>query len=372
MQVHKHPISPPDSSMSSQLTSFHYGAPGTGKKVYIQAALHADEVPGMLVAQFLRTELAALEAAGKIKGEVILVPAANPLGLAQAIHGAPFGRFDLTTGTNFNRAYKHVAEDLKASLAGSLGADADANVALIRAHARQSVANWKCATDAEALKKTLLGLAIDADIVLDLHCDNEAVLHIYAGTPLADAAAPLSAYMGAHALLLALEAGEEPFDEACSRLWWDLPAHFGPAFPIPPACLSVTVELRGEMDVNYDYAKADARALLNFLAHAGVLDFTPDPMPAPVCAATPLEGVEPIAAPHAGIVVFLKNLGDRVKAGEAVADLVDPVSGATTTLKATYDGVFFARTAHRHLLRGMAVGKIAGAVAFRAGKLLSQ
>ncbi len=358
--------------MSSQLTSFHYGAPGAGKKVYIQAALHADEVPGMLVAQFLRTELAALEAAGSIKGEIILVPAANPLGLAQAIHGAPFGRFDLSTGTNFNRAYKHVADDLKQSLAGSLGQDAAANVALIRAHARQSVASWTPATDAETLKKTLLGMAIDADIVLDLHCDNEAVLHIYAGTPLAQAAAPLSAYLGAHALLLALAAGEEPFDEACSRLWWDLPAHFGPAFPIPPACLSVTVELRGEMDVNYDYAKQDARALLNFLAHAGVLDIVPDPMPAPVCGPTPLEGVEPIAAPHAGIVVFRKALGERVQPGDIIADLVEPVSGATTELKATVEGVFFARTAHRHLLRGMAVGKIAGQVAFRAGKLLSQ
>lgn len=358
--------------MSSQLTSFHFGAAGTGKKVYIQAALHADEIPGMLVAQFLRTELAALEAAGKIKGEIVLVPSANPIGLAQAIHGAPFGRFDLTTGTNFNRAYKHVADDLKRSLDGKLSADAAANVVLVRAHARESVAAWQPATDAEALKKTLLGMAIDADIVLDLHCDNEAVIHIYAGTPLAEAAAPLSAYMGAHALLLALAAGEEPFDEACSRLWWDLPAHFGPAFPIPPACLSVTVELRGEMDVNYDYARRDARALLNFLAHAGVLDMLPDPMPAPLCGPTPLEGVEPIAAPHAGIVVFLKNLGDRVQPGETIADLVDPVSGATTALKATVAGVFFARTAHRHLLRGMAVGKIAGALAFRAGKLLSQ
>ena len=371
MQSHKHLISPPDSSMSSQLTSFHYGSPGTGKKVYIQAALHADEVPGMLVAQFLRAELDTLEAAGKITGEIILVPAANPIGLAQAIHGAPFGRFDLTTGTNFNRAYKHVAADLKQSLAGNLGADAAANVTLIREHARKSVANWKPATDAETLKKTLLGMAIDADIVLDLHCDNEAVLHIYAGTPLAEATAPLSAYMGAHALLLALEAGEEPFDEACSRLWWELSAHFGAAFPIPPACLSVTVELRGEMDVSYDYARQDARALLNFLAHAGVLDMTPDPMPVPVCTPTPLEGVEPIAAPHAGILVFRKNLGDKVLAGEAIADLIDPVSGMTTTLKASYDGVFFARTAHRHLLRGMAVGKLAGKIAFRAGKLLS-
>jgi hypothetical protein len=44
----------------------------------------------------------------------------------------------------------------------------------------------------------------------------------------------------AHAVLLALEAGEEPFDEACSRLWWDLAAHFGPGTPLPtwPACRS--------------------------------------------------------------------------------------------------------------------------------------
>jgi predicted deacylase len=372
MQAHRHQISTPESDANYQLASFHFGAPGQGKKVYIQAALHADEVPGMLVSQFLRTELGALEAHGKLLGEIILVPAANPLGLAQAIHGAPFGRFDLSTGTNFNRAYKHVAQDLKASLDGKLGPDAIANVALLRAHARESVANWQPATDAEALKKILLGLAIDADIVLDLHCDNEAVVHIYTGTPLADAVAPLAAIMGAHAVLLALEAGEEPFDEACSRLWWDLAAHFGPQYPIPPACLSSTVELRGEMDVSYELARQDARGLLQFLAHSGVIDLALEPLPAPRCQPTPLEGVEPVVAPHAGVLVFLKNLGERVEAGDAIADLIDPVSGKVSTLRATVSGVFFARTAHRHLLRGMAVGKIAGAKAFRAGKLLSQ
>ncbi|MES2898098.1 MAG: succinylglutamate desuccinylase/aspartoacylase family protein [Pseudomonadota bacterium] len=372
MQVKKHPVSPPDSSLSCQLSSFHYGAPGSGKKVYIQAALHADEVPGMLVAQFLRAELDALDAAGKIRGEVILVPAANPIGLGQAIIGAPFGRFDLTTGTNFNRAYKHVAQDLKASLHGKLGPDAAANVALVRAHALASVATWEPATDADMLKKTLLGMAIDADIVLDLHCDNEAVLHIYAGTPLAPAASRLSAYMGAHALLLALEAGGEPFDEACSRLWWDLASHFGPSHPIPPACMSVTVELRGEMDVDYQHARQDARGLLNYLAQEGVLDMPYDPLPSALCEATPLEGVEPLSAPHAGVLVFLRQLGERVEAGDAIADLIDPVSGKTTALRCTVPGVFFARTAHRHLLRGMAVGKIAGPLAFRAGQLLSQ
>src|SRR5471032_1801180 len=275
MQAHQHPISTEHASVAYQLSSFHFGVPAagsrSGKKVYIQAALHADEVPGMLVSQFLRRELLALEAAGKLHGEVILVPAANPIGLSQAIHGAPFGRFDLSTGINFNRAYRHVADELKATLAGKLGQDADTNVALIRSHARDAIAAWQPTTDAETLKKTLMTMAVDADIVLDLHCDNEAVLHIYTGTPLADAIAPLSAIMGAHAVLLALQAGGEPFDEACSRLWWDLDAHFAHRYPIPAACLSTTIELRGEMEVSYALAEQDAAGLIQFLTLNGVL-----------------------------------------------------------------------------------------------------
>lgn len=379
MQVQQHPLTGPHSSAAYQLTSFHYGRPGAGKKVYIQASLHADEVPGMLVAQFLRKELAALDAAGRIAGEVVLVPAANPIGLAQAIHGAAFGRFDLTTGINFNRSYKHVADDLKKSLDGLLGPDADANVRLIREHARASIAAWQPATDADALKKTLMTLAVDADIVLDLHCDNEAVLHMYAGTPLAEAAAPLAAILGAHALLLAYQAGGEPFDEACSRLWWDLERHFEGRYPIPAACLSTTVELRGEMEVSYALAEQDAAGLIQFLTLSGVLRAADADaaaaaavLPAPLCAATPLEGVEPLYAPHAGILVYTRELGARVAPGDAIADLIDPVSGDTTVIRAGVAGVFFARSAHRHVIRGMNVGKIAGAQAYRAGDLLSQ
>jgi predicted deacylase len=78
-----------------------------------------------------------------------------------------------------------------------------------------------------SLKKTLLGMAIDADIVLDLHCDNEAVLHLRTArrwpTP-----SRRWRRCSARTRLLAVQAGGEPFDEACSRLWWDLAAHFGP------------------------------------------------------------------------------------------------------------------------------------------------
>ncbi len=372
MHTQHHPVSLSGSSAAFELLSYHYGERGSGQKVYIQAGLHADEVPGMLVAQTLRTELAALEAAGQLKGEVVLVPAANPLGLAQAVQGTPLGRFDLATGINFNRGYLHVTPAVRQALAGQLGPDADANMRAARRAALAAVADWRVASDAEALKKTLLGLAIDADVVLDLHCDNEAVLHLYTGTPLATQCAPLAALLGARALLVAREAGDDPFDEACSRLWWELADTAAPGQPIPLACLAVTVELRGEMDVSFDYARQDARALLDFLAHRGVIDVSPPPLPAALCRATPLQGVQPLVAQHAGMVVFLKDLGAQVKAGEAVATLIAPATGERSEVHAGVDGVFFARTAHRHLLRGMQVGKIAGTSPNRTGKLLSQ
>jgi predicted deacylase len=372
MHAQTHPIAAETGVASYQLTSFHYGSAGSGKKAYIQAALHADEVPAMLVAHLLKRELDRLDGEGRIRGEIVLVPAANPIGLSQVVQGMPFGRFDLGTGTNFNRAFRHVAEELKGTLAGRLGGDAAANVATIRSAARAAIARWEPLDHTDLLKKTLLGMAIDADIVLDLHCDNEAVLHLYTGSMLAESVEPLAALLGARVLLLSDVSGGDPFDEACSRLWWDLAAHFGPQAPIPPACAAITVELRGEMDVRYADAGQDAQALLQYLAREGIIDMPLQRLPAPLCAPTPLAGVERLDAPQSGVLVFLKALGERVAAGEAVADIVNPVTGHTATMRASRDGLLFASTAHRHLLRGMHICKIAGDTPFRSGSLLSQ
>ncbi len=372
MHTHTHPLASEDCPAAYRLQSLHFGAAGSGRKAYIQASLHADEVPAMLVAQSLRRELERLEREGRVRGEVVLVPAANPIGLAQAIQGTPFGRFDLGSGANFNRAFEHLADSLQPLLAGRLGPDPAANVALVREEARRALARMETRSATEELKKVLLSLAIDADIVLDLHCDNEAVMHVYTGTPLADRMRPLAALLGARALLTARESGGYPFDEACSRLWWELAAHFGPDTPLPAACAAATIELRGERDVSYALADGDAHRILQFLAHEGLLDLPGVRIPAPLCEPTPLAGVEPLHAPHSGIVVFHRTLGSRVAAGEPVADIVNPVSGKATTLRAGTAGTLFASTAHRHLLRGMHVCKIAGNAAIRSGELLSQ
>ncbi|WP_342118734.1 succinylglutamate desuccinylase/aspartoacylase family protein [Pseudoduganella sp. OTU4001] len=370
MQTIRHPISASHGSVHSELTSYRFGQPG-GRKAYIQAALHADEVPAMLVAQSLRTRLQMLEQQGRVLGEVVLVPAANPLGLAQVINERPFGRFDLATGINYNRGYPALGAPLAQALAGQLGPDADANVRLVRARLRELVEAWPASSNVNQLKKTLLGMAIDADVVLDLHCDNEAALHIYASSHQVAELEPLARLMQASALLHSSVAGGDPFDEACFRPWSELAAQLGAQTPLPLACLAATIELRGEVQVDYATAANDAYAILRYLALQGILQLDESGLPPASCRPTPLEGTQRLDAPHAGMLVYLRALGDQVAAGDAIADLIDPTSGETTTLRASVDGVFFARLSHRYVIRGMNVGKIAGVQPFREGNLLS-
>jgi predicted deacylase len=370
MHTKRHPISAPHGSVHCELTSYRFGQPG-GPKAYIQAALHADEVPAMLVAQSLRTRLQLLEQQGRLRGEVVLVPAANPFGLAQVINERPFGRFDLATGVNFNRGYPQLGAQLAASLAGRLGPDPEANVRLVRGRLRELVAAWQPASDVHALKKILLAMAIDADIVLDLHCDNEAVLHVYASSAQVAELEPLARLLGAGALLHTGVAGGDPFDEACTRPWAELAAQAGPQAPLPLACVAATIELRGETRVDYATAALDADAILRYLSLRGIVTLDALPLPPASCRPTPLEGTQRLDAPHAGMLVYLRALGDRVAAGDAIADLIDPATGETTTLRAGVEGVFFARLSHRYVIRGMNVGKIAGVHPIREGNLLS-
>lgn len=354
-----------------QLRSLHFGDRASGRKAYLQASLHADEVPPMLVAQSLIQRLQALESAGQIHGEIVLVPLANPVGLSQELQGSALGRFDLATGVNFNRQFRHLVDEVARSVGPQLGADRIANTQVIRNVLGEQLSAWVPVTETEALKRQLQWLAHDADLVLDLHCDNQAVLHLYVGTPQLDAARPLAAHLGAQALLHTAVAGDEPFDETLARLWWELAARFEGRHPVDPlGCVGITVELRGETDVSQALADQDADALIAYLRLQGHVAGESPRLPA-ACEATPLEGVEPVTAPHAGIVVFAKAPGDWVMAGELVAEIVDPLTDERTPLHARASGRCFARTARRYASRGLRLAKIAGAEAWRRGKLLS-
>jgi predicted deacylase len=341
-----------------EITVLRFGAAGARPKAYLQAGLHADELPGMLVLRRLGELLAEAEAGGRLKGEVVLVPVANPIGLAQRTHGYLRGRYEANTSGNFNRGYADLAAPVADAVAGRMGRDAAANVAAIRGAMRAVLAAAEPGDEIGALRLALLGLACDADIVLDLHADNEALLHLYLGTPLWPDAADLAADLGARAVLLAEVSGGNPFDEACSGPWWALARRF-PEAAVPPACLAVTVELRSNNDVDATLAEDDARALLRFLVRRGLVAGDPGALPRPECEATRLDAMQQVRAPAAGIVVYRARLGDRVEAGATVAEIVDPLGGSLP-VEARTSGILFARHDQPFAWPGKVIGKIAG------------
>ena len=351
------------------LTVHRFGEAGARPQVYVQAALHADETPGMLVAHHLRERLTALEAEGRITGEIVLVPAANPIGLAQKVLGVPVGRFDLASGRNFNRGYPYLVPGVAERIAGRLTGQADANVAIIREALAAEVEAWDVSSSVDRLKATLLRLAVGADIVLDLHCDAEASMHLYTHTRTAEPFASLGALLGVNAFLVADVSGDDPFDEASSRPWPELASRF-PDHPIPVACEAATLEFRGEADVDHATARADAGALVDYMILRGVIAGPMPAVPAPLCGPTPLAASEPVVAPASGIIVFRAGIGERIEAGTIVAEIVDPTTGALTEVRTQAGGVVFARALVRFATQGQRIAKVAGTTAWRKGGLL--
>jgi len=367
----------PAPGVQRTLTVHHYGQPNARPKAYVQAALHADEIPGLLVTHHLLRGLETAQREGRIVGEVVVVPVANPIGLSQQLNGRLLGRFDFDGTGNFNRGFPDLTGLALEQVRGRLAADPAMNVALIRAALKAGLAEQHPVRETAVLKRILLGLALDADVVLDLHCDSEALLHLYAGQEQRDQAAVLGAELGAAAILLEDEPGGSPFDQACAGPWRRLREALAEEGPVPLACFATTVELRGQADVNDESAALDAAALLRFLQRRGVLAGDPGPLPERCCEPTPLDGVDVLTAPAAGVLVYRKALGEQVKAGEIVAELVDPLGErlavARTPVYAATAGLLLTRMTERLARPGQKFCKIAGREPLsyrRSGQLL--
>jgi hypothetical protein len=374
MRTETHPLLSPSLGTQRSITSFHFGPTGGSggwpRKVYIQASLHAGEIPGMLVAHLLRQQFADLEARGLLQAEIVLVPVANPIGLAQQLHYQPQGRFDLETGENFNRLYSEPSAQIIPQLAQQLSADVDANRSIIRQALRSAIASQAVNSELQSLRQTLHLLAVDADLVLDLHCDFAGPVHIYAHSEHWPLVEDLAAHLQCGASLLADEYGVMPFDEAIFLPWARIRAAL-PQFPVPFDSVAVTVELRGEGDVNYTLAGQDSQAIVRYLTGRGVIAAaTPVAVPPLPHPATPLQGSQTLIAPHAGVIVMRAELGSVVQLGDAIADVIDPISGSTTTLCAGTDGVFYVFARHPYVTRGATVAKIAGAAPLSKKNLL--
>lgn len=347
----------------TDLVFFRAGPAGAGRKVYIQAALHADEQPGIMVIHHLLPLLQKADADGALKASFVLFPMVNPLGMDQIhfqIHG---GRYDDRSGTNFNRKWPDLYPVVAKRLAQTLTDNGPENVRIVRQAIRDWLDSLDPATALQKLRHFVMTEAYDADYVLDLHCDQEALTHLFV-TP--DSMAELTAladWMGSAAQLTAADSGGGSFDEVWPTLWSRLRETF-PDKPIPFSARAATLEYRGSADVFDDLGADDAQNLFCFFQAEGLIDGTPPPAPRKAPAPTPLTATEIVRALAPGLLAYRVALGDTVKKGQPIADLIaldgPDAFTARTPIRAGTTGRVISRKLTKYVVPGDSIAKIVG------------
>lgn len=351
------PSSSPGTSRA--LVAHRFGRRGARPKAYLQAAIHADEPPGMLILHHLVRLLGAAAARGEIMGEVVVVPVANPIGLDQAVQGALLGRHDFRTAANYNRNWPDLTAGLAERVLDRLGADAAENAAIVRAAVAARIEEIRPASGVEALQLALLRLAHDADLAIDLHCDDEAEAYLMTPDAPRERALALAADTGVRWLMPSAELDGTYFDAALMLPWARLRAAAGPERPVPTGCYAAVFEMRGMAAVEDRQAAADAAGLFRHLRRLGAVAGEPGPVDGSGVTVVPTS--EELAAPVAGLVVYPGPLGQRVEPGDLVAEIVDPTcapDAARTELRAGRPGHVISRRLQRVVAPGDFVAMI--------------
>ena len=319
-----------------------YRFKGSSKKAptaYVQAALHAGELPGVVAIHALMPKLRAAEAEGRILGDITIVPAANPVGRAQYHFGEVQGRFHLGTRTNFNRDFP----------------------LLDRPDAGALPPAPKAATIDQRLKRRLVELSVGHDIVLDLHCDDEGVPYLYVPAQLWPAMQDCAAAMGVEAVILWEGQSGAAFEEAAIHPWLQLP----PEKAGLDRRVVTTVEYRGLRDVENAYAKSDAEGLYRLLATRGVIADGKAAKPRKFTGvAAPIGNVEMISMPRGGAILFHVAPGDRVRKGAKLATIVHTPGdeNGAIDIHAPQSGYILTRSSHRSGRAGDDIIKLVGGV----------
>jgi predicted deacylase len=303
--------------------AWRFEGDGSGPAVHVQAGVHADEIAGMLVLHLLMQRLQVAESEGRLKSQVTVVPQANPLGIGQFRQGRILGRFHDATGHNFNRGFD------------------------------QSAAMERPSTNVQEWQKSLVKLAASAQVMLDLHTDDEALPYLYVHRSFSSRGRELAAALKMDVAIVWDDGGDGSFEETIIAPWL--------RDGVAPRHMAATLELRGQGDVSDRFAEQDAEGLYAWLCSSGVID---EPL---TVADWPVEvkdmaQMETILAPQPGVLIFEKELGDFVEEGQRFARILgrpgDPSS--EVVLHAEQAGRMVTRYRDRLVSQGMVVAKFTG------------
>ncbi|NWF69086.1 MAG: succinylglutamate desuccinylase/aspartoacylase family protein [Chloroflexi bacterium] len=319
---------------------------GAGKNVYIQANIHGPEIAGIGAAHRL---IDLLRAEPALHGSITIVPSINPVGLDAKINGMQVGYADLneTVVGNFNRVYQLLvtektptdAEDIqRVGLEDFAAAHKNDDVPTITREfhgaLKRALADVRAKKGREGLRfgvklaLTVQELCADADYLIDLHTAGIAQYHIFAF----DEVLPSVPYFGIAPIIVLPDDFAGVLDEAFLLPWVRLrKALQKVGRDLPFSAFereAFTLELGSADKIDARRMDEDARRILNYLRHKGVLEGAATPYTARYYKAQQSNYAR-YNAPTGGLILWHKRPGDHVKTGEALCTILCAYNRAT-------------------------------------------
>jgi uncharacterized protein len=337
---------------------------------YIQANVHGAELQGnaAILALF---DLLEKEPP---RGSLILVPRANPIAANQQVGDYVAGVYDFASGLNFNRSYINLSGPSRGSSACYVDVDAfaavhrDATLAEIRdgfhealkaalGAVRESLGPWGMEARLE-FALAIQELAIEADVVLDLHTGDRAPRYLYAP----EGATAATRAFGIPFVLEVPPRFAGALDEASFVPWNDLTEAFRRLnrTDVRRFVDGFTVELGSMNAFSMAQGAEDAKRIASALRYYGVLDGEPDE-PAYRIVACSVGDYKSVYAPASGLVDATLSPGTPVRKGDLLARMVDPsrcsipprAQDAVVEVRAPEDGVVLLFHASASISKGM-------------------
>jgi len=256
---------------------------------YLQANVHGGELQGnaAILALFDLLEK------DPPRGSLVLVPRVNPVGANQQWGDYVAGVYDLLTGANFNRGYIYLTGPSRAAAAPYVDVDAfaavhrDATLSEIKdgfrealkaalVAIRDSSATWGLDGRVE-FALAIQDLAVEADVVMDLHTGDRTPRYLYAP----EGATAATRAFGIPFVLEVPHRFAGALDEASFVPWNDLSEAFKRLgrTDVRRSVDGFTVELGSMNAFSMAQGAEDAKRIASALRYYGVLDGDPTTPP---------------------------------------------------------------------------------------------
>ncbi len=286
MRIHKEILRVGNHPSGIPLTIPYYRLTGAGKgpRIYIQSGIHGGEVTYWIIEELYRF----LENKS-FRGEVILVPVANPMAWFQRMYFSTAGKFDWYMGTDWNRFFP-------GSRTGSLG---------------------------ERLAHQLFSLAEKCDFSIDLHTSRHSIPF---GIVSRREDLPFMNIIGLPYTYIMPEGGNAKYERTLTNTL------------AKKGHISFALECGSHDTYQPDFIGEITAGLKRFLRHIKATTGT-----APKQANKQSYYFQKLVTyhvPEGGFVTYDRNIGDRYKKGEILYTLHDPTRlGKDIPIKAKEDGI---------------------------------